>query len=82
MRSELIGEPIQVLAAFQGGQARPLRFRWSGRTYRVEAVNASWLDRHPDGLCLHYSVQVGEETYFVHFDGKETQWWLDRIVLA
>ena len=81
MNVEEINEPIGVLASFSGGEIRPLRFRWGGRTYRIEAVNGRWIDRSGDGYSLHYSVQVGQETYYLHFAGTEVQWWLDRVVL-
>ena len=81
MKIEEIGEPIGVLAAFFGGQAKPRRFQWNGRTYHVDRVNAHWLDRQGDGYCLHYSVQVGSETYQLHFASHDVQWWLDRVAM-
>jgi len=81
MRIERIGEPVGVLADFSGGTAEPLRFRWNGRTYEVDRVNARWIDRQGDIYSLHYSVQVGQETYFLHFAGAEVQWWLDQVIL-
>ena len=64
MNIEQIGEPIRMVAAFAGGQAGPVRFEWGGRSYEVAAVNACWTDRSGEGYCLHYSVQVGDETYY------------------
>jgi len=81
MKVEEIGEPIRVLAAFSGGAARPLRFAWNGRTYKIDRTNAHWVDRQGEGYSLHYSVQVGEETYHLHFASAEVQWWLDQVVL-
>lgn len=81
MRIEEIGQPIRVLADFSGGSAVPVRFLWGGRTYKVTAVNGKWTQRDEDGLCLHYSVQVGDETYYLHLSNTEVQWWLDRVIL-
>jgi len=81
MNIEEIGEPISVLTIFSGGRVDPLRFRWSGRTYRIEKVNGRWTDRGGDGYSLHYSVQAGEETYHIHFSSSEVQWWLDQVIL-
>jgi len=75
-----VGEPIRVLADFSGGSVRPLRFHWTGRTYRIDAVNAQWVDRQGGGHALHFSVQVGPETYFIHYASTEVQWWLDQVV--
>ncbi len=81
MNIEEIGEPIRVMADFHGGGAVPLRFRWSNRTYVVSQVNGKWVDRADDGCRLHYSVQVGSETYYIHFCCTEVQWWLDQVML-
>ena len=79
MRVEDIGEPIRVLAVCGGGQLEPIRFRWGRRTYRIDAVNGRWTDRSGDGYRLHFSVQAGDDTYFLHFASHEGQWWLDQV---
>ena len=81
MRIEEISEPIGVLAACSGGQMRPLRFRWKGRDYPVEAINGRWIDRGGAGYSLHYSVQADGQTYYLHFAGPEVQWWLDKTLV-
>ena len=80
MTFEQIGEPIQVLAAFAGGGVEPVRFRWSGRTYRIDAINGRWIDRQGEGYNLHFSVQVGRETFAIHFASVGVQWWLDEVM--
>ncbi|MCE5277670.1 MAG: hypothetical protein ABFD92_02625 [Planctomycetaceae bacterium] len=81
MNIEKIQEPIRVVAEFSGGQASPVRFVWGRRTYEIKAVNARWSDRTSEGYTLHYSVQVGQETYFIHFASSEMQWWLDQVAV-
>ncbi|HUU21612.1 MAG TPA: hypothetical protein VM389_03670 [Phycisphaerae bacterium] len=75
-----IDEPIRVLADFSGGSVRPLRFRWAGRTCRVEAVNGQWVDRQGDHPSMHFSVQAGDETYLIHLASGDMQWWLDEVI--
>ena len=82
MKIEEIGDPVAVLAVFAGGKIEPKRFKWNGRSYPVDQVNAHWIDRQTDGYRLHYSVQAGDETYYLHFASNEVQWWLDQVVLA
>jgi len=81
MSVEEVGEAISVVASFSGGKARPVRFRWGSRTYRIDAVNGQWVDRSGDAYSLHYSVQAGQETFYIHFEAGEVQWWLDRVIL-
>ena len=82
MNIEKIDEPIRVLASFAGGACEPLRFRWGTREYRIDAVNGRWVDRSGDGYALHYSVQVGNETYYIHFSSADVQWRLDELVIV
>jgi hypothetical protein len=70
-----------VLAGFAGGGIEPMRFYWNGRTYKIDRINANWVDRQSDGYRLHYSVQVGEETYYLHLASVEVQWWLDQVAV-
>lgn len=81
MNIEKIDEPIRVLADFSGGSARPLRFLWAGRAYRVSAVNAQWTDRSGRGFRLHYSVQADDQTCYLHFSSIDVQWWLDQVIV-
>lgn len=81
MNIEQIGEPVRVLASFSGGSAELLKFEWSGRVYPVSAVNGRWVDRAGEGYSLHFSVQVGDETYFLHFSSVQVQWWLDQVIV-
>jgi len=80
MAVEQIHEPIRVLAVFAGGAVEPARFQWSGRTYRIDAINGRWTDRQGDSYCLHFSVQVGRETFAIHFASVGVQWWLDEVM--
>jgi len=82
MRIEEIGDPIGVLAVCARGKIEPKRFKWNGRSYTIDQVNGQWIDRRQDGYSLHYSVQAGDETYYLHFSSSEVQWWLDQVVLA
>ncbi len=81
MLVEKIREPIRVLAGFAGGGAKPISFCWRNRTYQIVKINAQWVDRQTDSFSLHYSVQVGQETYYIRFCSQEVQWWLDEVIL-
>ncbi len=80
MNIETIAAPVRVLAAFAGGTCEPMRFVWKARTYKIDLINGRWIDRHGDGYCLHYSVQCGGNTFYLHFASKEVQWWLDQMI--
>jgi len=75
-----IGEAIGVVAAFSAGSVEPRTFRWGSKDYRVDAVNGKWIDRAGAAPSLHFSVQVGDETYYIHLATGETQWWLDQVI--
>ena len=81
MLIEKIGEPIRAVASFSGGCAKPVSFHWQGRNYQIESINGRWVDRQNNSCSLHYSVQVGQETYYIHFSSQDVRWWLDEVIL-
>ncbi len=81
MNIERINEPVGVLAEFSGGQCTPRRFVWKRRTYEVARVNGRWIDRHDDAASWNYSVQSGEETYYLRFLTGPMEWWLEQVIL-
>ena len=81
MQIEKIEEPVGVLAVFSAGDVSPVRFRWHSQEYDIFSINGRWTDRQNDGYARHYSVQVGDETYYLHFGSHDMQWWLDQVVL-
>ena len=81
MNIETIDEPVGVVAVFTGGEVSPVRFRWGRREMDVFAINGRWTDRRVGGCTYHYSVQVGDETYYLRFAADDMQWWLDRVIV-
>lgn len=81
MNIEKIIEPVRVVASFAGGGCEPLKFDWKNRSYPVEQVNGRWIDRQGGVFRLHYSVQSGGQTYYLHFATDEVQWWLDEVIV-
>ncbi len=81
MLVEKIKEKIRFLAGFSACTAKPLSFCWQGRTYQIGKINGQWVDRQADSYSLHYSVQAGQETYYIRFCSQDLQWWLDEVIL-
>ena len=81
MNIETVDEPVRVLAVFSAGQVDPVRFRWGGREFEIFSINGRWTDRQL-GICMYcYSVQVGDETYYLRFSSDDLQWWLDQVIV-
>jgi hypothetical protein len=81
MNIEPIHQPVGVLAEFAGGECKPVRFVWKRRTYEVDCINGRWIDRHGETPTLNFSVQVGEETYYLRFLTGQAQWWLEQVIV-
>jgi hypothetical protein len=81
MNIERINQPVGVLAEFSAGQCNPVRFFWRKRAYEVARINGRWVDRQGDAPSLNYSVQVGEETYYLRFLAGQMQWWLEQVIV-
>ena len=81
MHVEDLNEPISVRAYFSGGKILPQAFRRGERVYSVTRVNAQWTDRE-DAHPIHYfSVQAGDETYYLSLRSGEMLWRLEKVIL-
>lgn len=83
IREEGIHEPVgNLIARFDGGRIDPLAFRWRQRDYRVERVNARWVDRsrvpHTHGFTV--TIESGDIVELAYQEGNPV-WRLERIFL-
>ena len=78
---EEINEPIDMIAVFNDGATRPLRFRWANRVYHVKRVTGIWRTREGSYEHLNYSLMTREsaDCFEISFDGRLFAWTLDRI---
>ena len=81
MQIEALNETIKVRADFTGGEITPLAFKRSGRTFRVNRVNARWEDREGTFKRYYFSVEAEGNVYELHLDSRDMSWRLDRVVM-
>jgi hypothetical protein len=81
MRIETIDEPVKVRADFSGGEITPVAFRRKSWVYRIEKVNARWMDRAGEDTVHYFSVDSGGNTYELSLRTRAMTWNLERVVL-
>lgn len=81
MQEEKLGDVISVRADFSGGEITPRILKRNGKTYRVSAVNARWIDREGGHPSYHFSVQAGADTCFLSFHTGDMLWRIEKVVL-
>ena len=83
MRYEDIQDKIEMIALFQDGRIRPLKFRWKERVYRVERVNGEWVSDEGETRFHHYSVMTtGPDVYELTYNSQSSGWRLNRVCLV
>ena len=76
--SRLFAQPgLPIMSRF----VLPIAFAAVVLSFASSTVARTWTDRQGEGYALHYSVQVGDETYYLHFDSRQVQWWLDEVIV-
>lgn len=79
---EEIDEPIEVLAVFQAGTMKPLRFRWKTRTHHVLKVTGHWTTQVGQFKQYYFSVLGESQDYFeIVLDSRTLVWRLARVCL-
>ena len=82
MRFEDIGETIEVIALFDKGKLRPLKFRWKGRVFKIERVNGGWKSDQGEHRFHHFSVMSdGPDVYEISYNPDRFSWEIDRVCM-
>jgi hypothetical protein len=73
-------EPIEVVALFERHKMRPVRFRWSGRTYKISEVTGDWKTDIGAYKVHHYAVVDSSSNFFqLTYDERQTSWVISKI---
>ncbi|MFQ5442768.1 MAG: hypothetical protein ACE5EB_08610 [Thermodesulfobacteriota bacterium] len=74
----IIGEPIKVIAVFDGG-IRPVRFKWNGRVYAVKEITYQWRSREGSAVRIHFSVFDGASLYELSYNQGTMKWSIEGV---
>jgi hypothetical protein len=75
-----IEEPIDVIALFEKGRMRPVRFRWKERVYRIAKVTGDWQSEVGRYRLRHFAVIDEASNFFeLSFDQYDSVWSLAKV---
>lgn len=75
-----IGKTVTVLAAFDPSYClKPLRFKWSGRSIKVEEITYTWKSKDGRKVIHHFSLTDGNTLYELSFDNESLVWRLENL---
>jgi hypothetical protein len=75
-----LDEPVDVIAIFEKGQLRPIRFRWKGQTYKVARVTGRWKAPKGEAWVRHFSVVDTQDNVFqLVYDERRTDWSICKV---
>lgn len=73
-------EKIDVIALFEHGGMKPLRFRWKERSMKVTRVTGAWKAPKGDKWVRHFSVvDTQDNVYVLAYDERGMQWTISKI---
>lgn len=82
MKFENIHEPIEVITHFKNGKQYPLRFKWSGRVYKVKQWNGYWMSRQGKSTQHFFSIRADNSDRMVLvYDDATLIWQIARVCL-
>ena len=75
-----IGEQISVMVSFGPRyRIKPVKFRWSGKTFEVKEITYVWKTNEGQSLIHHFSVTDGKTLYQLAFDAASLIWRLEGV---
>ena len=79
---EKLNEPISVLALFEDGRLRPLRFRWHNQVYRILKVTGHWIVHEGEHRHHYYAALCeGANLFEMSYDSRHTTWQLRSVYI-
>jgi hypothetical protein len=73
----------RVLVRYEGGKIEPLEFRWGAREFRVQSVNARWVDRATRPVKYFFSVTAaGGEVCVLSYREGEPVWYVESVIVT
>lgn len=79
MDVEKIGEPIRVVADFNGRRVRPIAFQWAGRRYDVGRVNLVYRRRLGARFVWCFAVSDSGQGFVLIYDPERLEWTLEEV---
>jgi len=81
MNIERLNEPTKVRVDFEAGQVRPILFKHSGRTCKVERQASTWEDKSGGAKVVYFSVEFESSVYQLSWRVLDNLWYVDAVML-
>ena len=75
-----LNEPVEVIALYETGILRPLRFQWRGHSHRVDRVTGSWKSQKGETWLRYFSLtDANGNVFLLVFDERGAQWTISKV---
>ena len=82
LKIEDIGDQVEVVVWFRHGKVLPLRFRWRGRTYKVQSINGDWRSEIGSDHYRHFAVASDTpDVYELSYNEASGIWKLEKVAM-
>ena len=79
MSQTTLKERVAVLAAFEGGEARPLALRWQGRRYAVRSLNLHHTRREGADTIHYFAITTDLGDCVLSYSQDDLAWTLEEV---
>jgi hypothetical protein len=76
---EIINEPVDIIASFQGTQVIPKKMNWGDRIYNIDKVHLVHTAREGTKRVFYFSVSDSEHAFKLRFDTDHLEWSLAEV---
>lgn len=75
-----LDETVSVLAHFEKGDMRPLRFYWKDREFKVTRVTGRWKAPQGDLWKRHFSVvDSADNVWHLTYEERNMRWAISKV---
>ncbi len=75
-----LDEPIDVIAVYEKGILRPLRFLWKDHSHKITHVTGTWKSPKGESWLQHFSIVDAQGTVFhLTYYESRTRWAISKV---
>ncbi|PJA29022.1 MAG: hypothetical protein CO189_03575 [candidate division Zixibacteria bacterium CG_4_9_14_3_um_filter_46_8] len=75
-----IDENVDMIALFNSGKVKPIKFRWKDRPVKVVQVTGKWKSDVGRYKVRHFAVVDDNDNFFqLAYDERDLRWTLEKI---
>ncbi len=75
-----LDDEIEVIAVFERRSLKPCRFRWKGKTYKIDRITGDWTSDVGQAKLRYFAIVDSTSNFFqLCYDERAVSWTIAKV---